>query len=236
MSQDQARDADAERSDVPRRSRRNLIRTAAAGVALTAGGVFLESSSAASATGGADASRETTAFSFLCRIDQDASDFVGYGFLTEVAGIPEEVLFGDGIDRSEATAPLTIEGTGTLQRRSVRGNVFVLDAVGSLAVHLLDTPGADFAAPASFSAGKVVARYSAALHDVLTVIATNTGIPTMSGELTQTTATGFTLAGKHYRIGSKGTRLILDGTGLGTRTDAEAPRSHIDLDARVSHV
>jgi hypothetical protein len=231
-------DRGRERGEAPRTSRRSVIRTAAAGAALTAGGVVLQSSGAASATTGRGhtASTGTTAFGLVVRIDQDAEDFVAYGFLTEAAGIPDDVLFGDGIDRSEATAPLTIVGDVTLERRSVLGNVFVLDVVGSLAIHLLDTPGADFADPSSFGAGKVVARYSAAFHDVLTVIATDTGIPTLSGELEQTAATPFTLAGKRYRIGSKDTRLVLEGTGLGVRTDAEAPRSHLDLDARVSVV
>jgi len=231
-------DRGREPREAPRTSRRSVIRTAAAGAALTAGGVVLQSSSAASTSTGRSRAESTgtTAFGLVCRIDQDAENFIAYGFLTEVAGIPDEVLFGDDIDRSEATAPLTIAGDVTLERRSVRGNVFVLDVVGSLAIHLLDTRGADFADPSSFNAGKVVARYSAAFHDVLTVIATDTGIPTLSGELEQTAATSFTLAGKRYRIGSKDTRLILEGTGLGVRTDAEAPRSHFDLDARVSVV
>jgi hypothetical protein len=211
-----------------------VIRTAAAGAALTAGGVVLQSSSAASTGLSRAESTRTTAFDLVVRIDQDAESFIAYGFLTTVAGIPDEVLFGDDIDRSEATAPLTIVGDATLERRSVRDNVFVLDVVGSLAIHLLDTRGADFADPSSFSAGKAVGRYSAAFHDVLTVIAPDTGIPTLSGELEQTAATTFTLDGKRYRIGSKGTRLFLEGTGLGVRTDAEAPRSHVDLAARVS--
>jgi hypothetical protein len=231
-------DRGRERREASRTSRRSVIRTAAAGAALTAGGVVLQSSSAASTSTGRSRAESTgtTAFGLVCRIDQDAENFIAYGFLTEVAGIPDEVLFGDEVDRSEATAPLTIAGDATLERRSVRGNVFVLDVVGSLAIHLLDTPGADFADPSSFSDGKVVARYSAAFHDVLTVIAPDTGIPTLSGELEQTAATNFTLGGKRYRIGSKGTRLVLEGTGLGVRTDAEAPRSHVDLDARVSVV
>lgn len=227
---------DSERREEPRTSRRSVIRTAAVGAAVTAGGVVLQSSSAASASAGRSSagSTGTTAFDLVVRIDQDTENFIAYGFLTEVAGIPADVLFGDGIDRSEAAAPLTIVGDVTLERRSVRDSVFVLDVAGSLEIHLLDTPGADFAAPESFSAGKVVARYSAALHDVLTVIATDTGIPTLSGELEQTAAKNFTLAGHGYGIGSKGTRLILEGTGLGVRTDADAPRSHVDLAARVS--
>ena len=227
-------DAGDDDREAPLTSRRSLIRTAAAGAALTAGGVVLQSGAASASTARASTdSAATTAFGLIVRVDQDAESFVAYGYLTEVAGIPDGVLFGDDIDRSEATAPLTITGDVTLERRSVRENVFVLDVVGPLAIHLLDSPGADFAEPESFSAGKVVARYSAALHDVLTVIATDTGIPTLSGELEQTAASSFTLGGKQYRIGSKGTRLLLEGTGLGVRTDAEAPRSHVDLDARV---
>jgi hypothetical protein len=218
-----------------RRSRREVMRSAGVGAAaLTAGAIARPSTGGASTLRRGTASDLSTALGFIVRIDQDGGDFSGYGFLTQAAGIPDEVLFGNGVDRSEATAPLTIVGTGTLERRSVRGSVFVLDAVGTLQIHLLEAPGANFADPSSFATGTVVARYSAELHDVLTVIAPNTGIPVLSGDLTQTAATRFTLDAKRYQIGSKGNRLVLEGTGLGTRSDAEIPRSHIDIDARVT--
>lgn len=227
-------DANDDQAQPRRTSRRDVLRTAAAGAALTAGGIVLPSAAAATSGPGSPTAKGATAFAFVGRIDQDGSDFRGYAYLTEVAGVPDEALFDGQIDRSEEVAQLTIAGDVTLERRSILGNVFVLDAVGSLAIRLLDIPGADFADPASFTAGAVVARYSATLHDVLTVIGPNEGIPTLSGELDQTTAADFTLAGKRYRIGSRGTRLILDGTGHGVRTDPDAPRSNIDLAATVT--
>jgi hypothetical protein len=67
------------------------------------------------------------------------------------------------------------------------------------------------------------------------VIAPDTGIPTLSGELVQTAVSDFGIDGAWYRIGSTGTRLTFSGTGIGTRTDAELPRAHLDIAAQTHH-
>ena len=225
--------ADVESSSSGRPSRRHVLRAAAAGAAVTAGGVALPS--AVSARSGDGDQSGSLAFSFAGRIDQENLDLTGYGFLTEVAGIPDEVLFGDAFDRTEAAARLIITGVVTVERRTIRASVFVIDAAGTLEIRSLESPGVNFDDLASFSAGTVVAEYAATLHDLLTVIAPDTGIPTISGELVQTAASDFMLDGAWYRIGSAGARLTLAGTGLGTRTVADPPRAQLDVAIEVHH-
>jgi hypothetical protein len=205
---------------------------AAAGAAATAG-VALPSGASAGRAGGVETN--PLAFSFAGRIDQEGFQLAGYGFLTEVGGIPDGVLFGDALDRTEAAARLAITGLVALERRTIRASVFVIDAVGTMEIRMLDTPGTSFDDVATFSAGTIVAEYAATLHDVLTVIAPNTGIPVLSGELIQTSAAEFQLDGAWYRIGSTGARLNVTGTGLGTRTDADLPRAQIDVAIQVHH-
>src|SRR5262245_59816369 len=99
--------ADVEFSSSGRTSRRNVLRAAAAGAAVTAGVTLPSAVSASSGDVGESAS---LAFSIAGRIDQENLDLTGYGFLTEIAGIPGDVLFGDAFDRSEAAARLSITG------------------------------------------------------------------------------------------------------------------------------
>ncbi len=225
--------ADVEASSSGRPSRRHVLRAAAAGAAVTASGVTLPSAVSAGSTDGDQSA--SLVFSFAGRIDQEGLELTGYGFLTEVAGIPDEVLFGDAFDRTESAARLTITGHVTLERRTIRASVFVIDAAGTMEIRSHESPGVSFDDPASFSAGTIVAEYAATLHDVLTVIAPDQGIPTISGELIQTTAADFMLDGTWYRIGSAGTRLTLAGTGLGTRTVADPPRAQLDVAIQVHH-
>jgi hypothetical protein len=206
---------------------------AAAGAAATAG-VALPSRASAGRSDGGEAN--PLAFSLAGRIDQEGFQLAGYGFLTEVGGIPDGVLFGDALDRTEAAARLAVTGLMTLERRTIRAAVFIIDAVGTMEIRMLDAPGASFDDLATFSAGTVVAEFAATLHDILTVIGPNTGIPTLSGELIQTSAAEFRLDGAWYRIGSTGARLSVTGTGLGLRTDADLPRAQLDVAIQVHHV
>jgi hypothetical protein len=174
--------------------------------------------------------------SFVGRIDQNATDLVGYGFPTFIDGIPTSALFGDAFDLAEAATRLAVTGTFTLERRAIRGPVFDLDGSGTLEIRLLDATGASFDDPATFSAGIVVAEYATRLHSTLTVIAPDTGVPVLSGDLVQTTAGDFALDGAWYRIGSVGTTLSMSATGLGTRTDAEAPQAFLEVAAQLTHI
>jgi len=227
----------------PGLSRRGLIvtagKTAALGAALTTGGVALPAAAVGAAGEGAVASgpKGAAAFEFVGQILQNGGHMEGYGFVTEAAGLDDTWLFADPAhvaEHSEQSARLTVFGEVTLQSRTARANVFVLDAIGGLAVHLQDVPGADFGDLASFTAGRVVARYSMRLRDVLTVIAPNEGIPTLTGELTQVEASGFSLNGRSRKFGTKGMRLTLEGTGHGVRQQADPPIATIDLAARLT--
>jgi hypothetical protein len=213
-------------------SRRDVLRAGAAGAAVAAGAVVLPSAATRAAAEGSDG----VAVSFVGRIDQDALDLVGYGFPTSIEGIPIPALFGEAFDLTEAATRLSVTGTFTLERRAIRGPVFDLDGSGTLAIRLLDAPGASFEDPATFTAGNVVAAYATRLHSTLTVIAPDTGVPVLSGELVQTVADDFSLDGAWYRIGSVGTTLSMSATGLGTRTDAEAPRAFLEVAAQLTHV
>jgi hypothetical protein len=218
-------------SESTRTSRRDVLRAGAAGAAVAAGAVALPSAAAHAAPGDSDA----VAVSFVGRIDQNALDLVGYGFPTSIEGIPATALFGEAFDLTEAATRLTVTGTFTLERRAIRGPVFDLDGSGTLAIRLLDAPGANFEEPATFAAGTVVAEYATRLHSTLTVIAPDTGVPVLSGELVQTAADDFSLDGAWYRIGSVGTTLSMSATGLGTRTDAEAPQAFLEIAAQLTH-
>src|SRR5438128_1554415 len=74
----------------------------------------------------------TRAFELIGQVDQNGEDFAGYGYLTHVAGLPDDQLFtGQGV-HSEASARLTFYGPAKQTARSVISNVIVIDAVGTL--------------------------------------------------------------------------------------------------------
>ena len=106
--------------------------------------------------------------------------------------------------------------------------VHALDIVGTMTVHQRSNPGADFNNPSSFQAGTLVARYDMTLQDILTVIALNTGLPTLTGDMLQTAAGALSgpLAGQKF--GKKGTRLRFFATGLGHKTD-DAPTAQLEI-------
>ncbi len=228
-------------------SRRSLItsvgKTAMIGAALSAG-VVLPAAACADdddrdeklVAGG---SSGTPAFEFVGQILQNGESFQGLGFVTGVPGLDAEWLFADPAhvtEHSEESARLTIYGEVMLQSRTVRANVFVLDGLGELEVHLNESPGADFAYPDTFRDGPVVARYSMRLRDVLTVIAPNEGIPLLQGELSQVAAAEFETNVGTRRFGTEGMRLALEGTGHGVRSQEEPPIATINLAAQLTVV
>jgi len=106
--------------------------------------------------------------------------------------------------------------------------VHSLDIVGTMTVYQRSQPGASFSDPSSFQVGVPVAIYDMTLQDVLTVFATNTGLPTLSGDMRQTAAGRLSgpLAGQ--RFGRKGARLRFFATGLGFKTDP-APNANLEI-------
>ena len=65
----------------------------------------------------------------------------------------------------------------------MRTSLFAVVAEGDLRIHFFAGGGADFAQPGTFSDGTRIASFSARYRTVLTVIAPNQAITTISGEL-----------------------------------------------------
>jgi len=172
----------------------------------------------------------TTTVEFRGRVIQSGSSgqsFTSFGYLIRASHADDSGLF-DGTPLSEATALLTAYATGDLQARTVDMSVHALDIVGTMTVYQREQPGASFNDPSSFQVGTPVARYDMTLQDVLTVFATDTGLPTLTGDMLQTAAHALSgpLAGQTF--GRRGTRLRFFATGLGHRTDP-APNAQLEI-------
>ena len=172
----------------------------------------------------------TTTVEFRGRVIQSGSSgqsFTSFGYLIRASHADDSGLF-DGMPLSEATALLTAYATGDLQARTVDMSVHALDIVGTMTVYQRKQPGASFNDPSSFQVGTPVARYDMTLQDVLTVFATDTGLPTLTGDMLQTAAHALSepLAGQTF--GRRGTRLRFFATGLGHRTDP-APNAQLEI-------
>jgi hypothetical protein len=172
----------------------------------------------------------TTTVEFRGRVTQSGSSgqsFTSYGYLIRASHADQSDLFA-GPDLSEATALLTAYATGDLRARTVDMAVHSLDIVGTMTVYQRSQPGASFNDPSSFQVGAPVARYDMTLQDVLTVFATDTGLPTLTGDMLQTAARALSgpLAGQTF--GRRGTRLRFFATGLGHKTDP-APNAQLEI-------
>jgi hypothetical protein len=210
-------------------SRRGMV---AAGVA---GGLGIASvDSAADASPGrvlGSGPTGTTVVEFRGRIDQTGSSgqlFTSYGYLTRLAGARSSALF-EGSVRNESTALLTVYASGDLVSRVLDVSVHSLDIAGTLTVFDRGHAGATFTDPASFKVGKPVARYDLTLQDVLAVYAAAQGIPTLTGDMQQTTARGLSghLSGR--RIGRRGSRLRMFATGLGKLVDPVTLNAQLEV-------
>jgi hypothetical protein len=172
----------------------------------------------------------TTTVEFRGRVTQSGTtgqSFTSYGYLIRASHTDESDLFS-GTPLSEATALLTAYATGNLGARTVDMVVHSLDIVGTMTIYQRSQPGASFNDPLSFRVGTPVARYNMTLQDILTVFATNTGLPTLTGDMVQTAARALSgpLAGQTF--GRKGTRLRFFATGLGHKTSV-APTAELEI-------
>ena len=172
----------------------------------------------------------TTTVEFRGRVTQSGSSgqsFTSYGYLIRASHADESDLFS-GTPLSEATALLTVYASGDLRARTTDNVVHALDIVGTMTVYQRSSPGASFTDPSSFQVGTPVARYGITLQDILTVIAMDTGVPTLTGDMLQTAARALSgpLAGQVF--GRKGTRLRFFATGLGHKLSA-APTSQLEI-------
>jgi hypothetical protein len=209
-------------------------KVAAAGAALTAAGMAVAPEFAAAGEAGpiGVAPKGTTAIEFLARIDQDGDGLIAYGYLTSVAGLDSSALFTGA--PGETTARLTAFASGRLTTRTIVGEVHNLDVVGEMSIFVLPNGGASFGNPSSFRSGTKVARYRLNLQDVLTVIAPDTGIPTLLGDLRQTESAA--LGPGRPRFGQVGAGLRLQATGLGNRSEPTAPRAALRVAGNLASV
>jgi hypothetical protein len=215
-------------------SRRRLL----SGTGALAGGTVLLATAglvavpeAAGATGSSTGDpTATTVAEFVAVIDQNGRALTAYGYLTRIAGLAPQVLFSDLSNPSDTTALFTAFATGRIVQRAVVPDVnpvvTALDVTGEMDFYQRAKPGADFSDPASFKVGRTVARYSLVLQDVLTVIAPNTGVPTLSGDMTQIDAYGLSYGGL---FGQAGQNLRLSATGLGTRSVPSPPVAKLTI-------
>jgi hypothetical protein len=167
------------------------------------------------------------AFELLGQVDQKGSDFVAYGYLSHINGVPDAQMFTSPDTRSEATARFTFSAPAKLTARSVISSVFVLNAAGTINVYFNDTPRGDFSDPASFGKGTPIASFSVRYQSILNVQSPNRGIETLTGELVEHTVSTFSLGGQQYRLGRPGLMQRLDFTGEGVRTDPVLPAATI---------
>lgn len=172
----------------------------------------------------------TTTVEFRGRVLQSGDaghSFTSFGYLIRASHAKKAGLFG-GTPISESTALLTAYATGVLQSRTVDMAVHSIDIVGTMTVYQRKTPGASFSNPSSFKVGKPVAVYRMTLQDILTVFATDRGLPTLTGDMLQTAAHSLSgpLAGQTF--GKNGTRLRFFATGIGQRT-SPTPSAELEI-------
>lgn len=167
------------------------------------------------------------AIEIIGKIDQNGLAFNGYGYLTRINGIPDDQMFTDPLNHSEATAHFTYASTANLTARSVIEKLFVLDAAGSTTIYYNDKPIGDFKDPKSFAAGTAIATANERWQTVINVQSPDTGIATGMSEFTETSATPFTLNNTDYQFGHTNLVLRSSFTGEGNRSDKILPKSII---------
>ena len=173
---------------------------------------------------------EQNAFEFIGRIDQNDLDFSGFGYLTYIKGFSNADIYSDSLYPSEDTARFTYVATATLTSRAVLSDVFVINAEGSLTIYYTETPpDRSLDNAASFASGTPVATTSMRYHDILLVQAPNKGLASGVNELTQLSASTFSLNGQDYQFGQPNQFYRLTSIGNATRTNTVPPVSFVLL-------
>jgi hypothetical protein len=158
-----------------------------------------------------------TAFEFVGHDDQpDLAHAHFYGYLTHLRGVADGALFA-GAFQGAATARLTFSVDLALTQHIAEAPLFVTSANGVLTVYLQSSPGADFAAPASFRQGLPVLRLAVRVQDVLDALSLTDGLGSAAGEATIRSSSAFRLGGRRVRIGRPKMRLRIFETGRGIR-------------------
>ena len=173
----------------------------------------------------------STAVEFRAHLNQTGptgEHFIAFGYLTRVEGASDSELFA-AQEQDETTALLTAFASGDLSRRIHDGSVHSIDIEGSLIVYQRPVPGASWDDPTSFKFGDQVATFKVTLQDVLTVFAPGKGLPTLNGDMEQTSADQLGGRGRGPTFGHVGARARLLATGLGTLVDPVALNSNLEM-------
>jgi hypothetical protein len=167
------------------------------------------------------------AFEFVLTAHQLGFEFSFYGYVTRVAGIEPSLLFtnADPTNRGPADARLTMFGTVAASSRSILQPVFNVNGEGTLNFYLSHAGGADFATPAAFQAGTLVASGSARIQSVVTVIAPQTGLTHGYGDITIDTSEPFAIGDARFVFSAGGPSMRLTYNGYGTLLDPDLPES-----------
>jgi hypothetical protein len=171
----------------------------------------------------------STAVDFRAHLNQTGptgEHFIAFGYLTRVEGASDSELFSTH-EQDETTALLTAFASGDLSRRIHDGSVHSIDIEGSLTIYQRPVPGASWGDPTSFQFGDKVATFQVRLQDVLTVFAPGKGLPTLNGDMEQTSANQ--LGSRGPKFGHVGARARLLATGLGTLVDPVALNSNLEM-------
>jgi hypothetical protein len=208
-------------------SRRRLV---AAGVA---GGLGIGVAGPAEAAGGHAGTGPTgsTVVEFRGRIDQTGpagEAFTSYGYLTRVTNTHVTDLF-DARPHNQSSALLTVFARGDLKARVLDMSVHSLDIVGTMTVYQRHHGGATFDDPATFRVGRVVAKYDVLLQDVLAVYAAGQGLPTLTGDIVQTSARALSGPLTGLTFGRRGARLRMFATGLGKLVDPVTLNAQLEI-------
>jgi hypothetical protein len=176
-----------------------------------------------------------TNLEFVGRATQNGLSISIVGYVTRVADAREADLFAttDPLARNENTARLTYSASTTISQSFMvlpqTPTLFDVNSSGSLTFFFSDAPGArSFDMPSSFGAGTPIAAYSVRFQDVVAALGgidPNRGVVDGSGELCQTSASSFRIAGETRRLGHPGTQQSIFTHGWTTRTSPNPPQS-----------
>jgi hypothetical protein len=164
-------------------------------------------------------------------IQQSGPDFTAVGYLTYVQGVDPTALFTDPAIRTAATARFTFTSGATAVSNSTVGAVTQIGAVGKLNIYFNATGGADFANPDSFAVGTEIAALDARFHNILSVIAPNSGVADATVETTQRIARAFDLDGQKLKFGHPELRQRMTLAGKATRSQVAPPLSTTEFAA-----
>jgi hypothetical protein len=195
--------------------------------------------------GGANADA-STALEFVGRAEQNGASIAIFGYVTRVAGVDDARIFAASSPstRNENTARISFSASTTVAQSFMvlpppaTPSVFDVDSAGTLTFFFSDAPAArNFDNPESFAAGTPIASYALRFQDIVAALVgvdPTRGVVDGNGELCQTSASSFRLAGDSHRLGHPGQRQSIFTHGWTTRTSPNPPQSLTQFGGRTS--